>query len=113
MVEAHTESVMLLGRPFSSRGRFDFRRQDITSKVRSLIPIMLRYRLTVCTVGGDFFFFDVLLSVLFCVRHAPPRETNSLHRKLSGTFLLCARLGARIDCRGLFLHYSDQFRRRT
>jgi aarF domain-containing kinase len=28
----------------------------------------------------------------------PPSETYSLNRKLSGAFLMCARLGARVDC---------------
>jgi len=32
----------------------------------------------------------------------PPEETYSLHRKLSGAFLLCARLGSRVRCRELF-----------
>jgi aarF domain-containing kinase len=36
-------------------------------------------------------------------RLAPqPEETYSLHRKLSGAFLLCARLGSRVRCRELF-----------
>ena len=28
----------------------------------------------------------------------PPRETYSLNRKLSGAFLLAARLGAEVEC---------------
>jgi aarF domain-containing kinase len=32
----------------------------------------------------------------------PPVETYSLNRKLSGSFLLCARLGSRVDCMALW-----------
>ncbi len=58
---------------------YDFRDQTITERVRGLIPVMVRERLA-----------------------PPPEETYSLHRKLSGAFLLCARLGARVRCRGMF-----------
>lgn len=53
--------------------------QAITSEIREQIPVMLRHRLT-----------------------PPPRETYSLNRKLSGAFLLCGRLGASVDCRGVW-----------
>lgn len=32
----------------------------------------------------------------------PPNETYSLNRKLSGAFLMCARLGATVDCARLW-----------
>jgi hypothetical protein len=34
---------------------------------------------------------------------APPPETIFLHRKLVGSFLLLARIGARVDARSLAL----------
>jgi aarF domain-containing kinase len=81
MLNAHVESVMTLAEPFMGFAPdiYDFRNQTITERVRNLIPVMIRERLA-----------------------PPPEETYSLHRKLSGAFLLCARLGSRVRCKELF-----------
>ena len=81
MVDAHVTSIITLAEPFmdSSPDVYDFSNQTITERVRDLIPLMLRERLA-----------------------PPPEETYSLHRKLSGAFLLCARLGSRVRCKELF-----------
>nr|KAJ3420702.1 hypothetical protein HK105_005356 [Polyrhizophydium stewartii] len=82
MNAAHINSLQLLSLPFMANGPavYDFRNaSDITQKVRSEIPVMLRERLT-----------------------PPPEESYSLHRKLSGCFLLCNKLGAQIRCRDIF-----------
>ena len=89
MVNAHVDSVMTLAEPFAASAPevYDFRDQSITDRVRALIPIMVRERLA-----------------------PPPEETYSLHRKLSGAFLLCARLGSRVRCRDLFQDALADFR---
>jgi aarF domain-containing kinase len=73
----------VLGEPFSATdnegGSFNFENQTITDRVRTNIGVMLRERLT-----------------------PPPEETYGLHRKLSGAFLLCARLNATVPCQQLF-----------
>ncbi|EFR03462.1 atypical/ABC1/ABC1-A protein kinase [Nannizzia gypsea CBS 118893] len=81
MVNAHVSSITTIAEPFmkSSPEVYDFRDQTITDRVREFIPLMLRERLS-----------------------PPPEETYSLHRKLSGAFLLCARLGSRVRCRDMF-----------
>lgn len=81
MVEAHIDSVLALAEPFNEKAPkvYDFKEQTITQRIKQLIPLMLRERLV-----------------------PPPEETYSLHRKFSGAFLLCARLGSRVKCRDIF-----------
>ncbi len=60
---------------------------DSGSTVARLIPVMLSQRLC-----------------------PPPEESYSLHRKMSGAFLLCAKLGAKINCRVFFDEYRAVYR---
>jgi aarF domain-containing kinase len=81
MVDAHIKSILTLAEPFleSAPEVYDFQDQTITERVKALIPVMLNERLA-----------------------PPPEETYSLHRKLSGAFLLCAKLRSKVRCRDLF-----------
>lgn len=81
MLDAHVASVLTLAEPFmgTSPEVYDFKDQTITDRVRANIGVMVRERLA-----------------------PPPEETYSLHRKLSGAFLLCARLGSRVRTRDMF-----------
>lgn len=79
MKNAHVDSILMLAEPFCAPGDFDFKKQTVSDRVRGNIGLMLRERLT-----------------------PPPEETYGLHRKLSGVFLLCARMGAKVPCSKLF-----------
>ena len=86
MLNAHIDSIMTLAEPFMDTAPdvYDFKNQTITDRVRSNIGLMLRERLV-----------------------PPPEETYSLHRKLSGAFLLCARLKSKIRTKEMFQRAVD------
>lgn len=79
MMTAHVDAVMILGELFSVDGAFDFGKQKTTQKIANLVPVMIAHRLC-----------------------PPPEEIYSLHRKLSGVFLLCYKLDAKVACRPMF-----------
>ena len=79
MQNAHVDAVMILGEPFTQSAPFDFTTQDTTRRIQSILPVMLNHRLA-----------------------PPPEESYSLHRKMSGAFLLCTKLEAKIQCKELF-----------
>lgn len=84
MEEAHVNATMYLGEIYRS-DLFDFANQKTTQKIQELVPTMLAHRL-----------------------RPPPEEIYSLHRKLSGVFLLCSKLKVAINCRKIFLdHYNN------
>ncbi|KAF8322448.1 ABC1-domain-containing protein [Clavulina sp. PMI_390] len=91
MLDAHVQSLVLLGTPFSRSTSqpysFAPSARSLTSQIREQIPFMLKHRLT-----------------------PPPRETYSLNRKLSGAFLLCERLGANVDCRAIWERETAGYR---
>ncbi|GBE87014.1 Protein ABC1 homolog, mitochondrial [Sparassis crispa] len=92
MLDAHVKSMTLLATPFKPDAAQPFafgpgsQWAGITAEIREQIPVMLRYRLT-----------------------PPPRETYSLNRKLSGSFLLAARLNASVNCKVLWDRVVDGY----
>ncbi|XP_053671797.1 atypical kinase COQ8B, mitochondrial [Anopheles nili] len=87
MENAHIDAVLILGEVFSVPGEFEFGRQSTTKKIAALVPVMIAHRLC-----------------------PPPEEIYSLHRKLSGVFLLCARLNAKIDCKPMFREITQNYK---
>ena len=72
--------ILLICEPFRHEGVYDFGRSRVPSRTRDL--------------GFDLAFRKGFL-------RPPPPETVFLHRKLVGSFLLCARIGARVDVHAL------------
>ncbi|KAG5680776.1 hypothetical protein PVAND_010263 [Polypedilum vanderplanki] len=78
MQKAHVDAVMILGEVFNVK-EFDFGAQQTTKRIANLVPVMIEQRLC-----------------------PPPEEIYSLHRKLSGVFLLCFKLKAKFACKPMF-----------
>ncbi|KAL2740638.1 hypothetical protein V1478_000779 [Vespula squamosa] len=88
MENAHVETVMILGQIFQSdQEYFDFGGQDVTKRIQALVPTILNHRLC-----------------------PPPEEIYSLHRKLSGVFLLCAKLNVKMNCRDMFREVYNNYK---
>ncbi|KAF8692474.1 hypothetical protein HU200_039571 [Digitaria exilis] len=85
MLDAHVQAAFIVGVPFSKSGGHDFRANNITHSVSNLGATMLKHRLT-----------------------PPPDEVYSLHRKLSGAFLACIKIGAVVPCREMLFHVYEQ-----
>ncbi|XP_042239831.1 serine-rich adhesin for platelets-like isoform X2 [Homarus americanus] len=79
MEEAHVDAIMILGEAFQEDKPFHFGNQDTTYRIQHLVPVMLSHRMC-----------------------APPEESYSLHRKMSGVFLLCSKLDGVVNCHSLF-----------
>ncbi|KAF8359295.1 coq-8, partial [Pristionchus pacificus] len=86
MEKAHCASTMILGETLASQEPFDFAKQNVTKRIHALIPVMLEHRLT-----------------------SPPEEVYSLHRKLSGSYLLATKLKATVACGPIFRSIYDRY----
>jgi predicted unusual protein kinase regulating ubiquinone biosynthesis (AarF/ABC1/UbiB family) len=82
--EALVDLILLVGEPLRQRGVYDFGASDLAARARA--------------AGFDLAFRQGFL-------RAPPPYTIFLHRKLAGTFLLCAHIRARVDTAGLVEKY--------
>jgi len=85
MLDAHCNSLFAVAAPFAYNGKFDFGSQDVTSVVYQHMPAMMKNRLK-----------------------APPPEVYSLHRKLSGAYLINMKLKARVNVKQLFEEIRTQ-----
>jgi predicted unusual protein kinase regulating ubiquinone biosynthesis (AarF/ABC1/UbiB family) len=83
-VRASIEVIQLVCEPLRHRGRYDFGASGLAARVRAL---------------------SVDLGIRRGLLRAPPADTMFLHRKLVGSFLLLARIGARVDARALVLPF--------
>ncbi|CAN1762414.1 Protein ABC transporter 1, mitochondrial [Linum perenne] len=81
------EAAFVVGMPFAKSGGYDFHANNVTHNLTGLGAKMLKHRLT-----------------------PPPDEVYSLHRKLSGAFLACIKLGAVVPCREMLLDIYDHHR---
>jgi predicted unusual protein kinase regulating ubiquinone biosynthesis (AarF/ABC1/UbiB family) len=77
---AFIEICELFAEPLRHEGPYDFAASDLAQRVRD---------------RG----FEAMTDLHFV---QPPAETLFLHRKLAGSFLLCAHIGASVDCHRLY-----------
>lgn len=92
LIEATTDVILLVCEPLRDGRPYDFAASDLPSRVAALgIDLGLRKGLL----------------------RAPPPETMALHRKLVGTFLALAHIGARVDARALILPLLGRAARRS
>ncbi|XP_073956110.1 ubiquinone biosynthesis protein COQ8, mitochondrial isoform X2 [Choristoneura fumiferana] len=88
MEETHVDTVMIMGEVFTNTsGEFDFGTQRTTRRIQALVPTILSHRLC-----------------------PPPEEIYSLHRKLSGVFLLCSKMKIKMNCRDMFQEIYEQYK---
>jgi len=90
MEAAHVDAVMLLCEVFrKSSEPYDFASQEATRRIQLLVPTVVKNRLC-----------------------PPPEEIYSLHRKLSGVFLLLGKLGVKIECKSMFEEAYETYQKR-
>ena len=86
MMKAHAQAGLVVGEPFRTDAPFDFKGSGIVQRISAHGDTFATQRLT-----------------------PPPKETYSLHRRLSGCYMTCIRLGAVFPCRDLLVTYRELF----
>ena len=84
MLDAHFAAAEAIGEPFSQDGIFNFAETDLTQRVGTILPVFGQERL-----------------------RPPPEDAYALHRKLSGSFMACIKLGAKIECRTILKRHFE------
>ena len=90
MLEAHVDAGLELGRPFQNDRPFDFASSMVSAKIKKHGSTFATERLT-----------------------PPPREVYSLHRRLSGAFMICIKMRARFECRELLKNVREEYIRES
>mmetsp|Transcript_8814 Transcript_8814/g.10544 ORF Transcript_8814/g.10544 Transcript_8814/m.10544 type:complete len:569 (-) Transcript_8814:44-1750(-) len=85
MVNAHIDAGLEVGRPFQRNAPFDFKASKLSTKMSQHGTTFATERLT-----------------------PPPREIYSLHRKLSGAYMTCIKIGAVFTCRDLLINTIEE-----
>ena len=87
MVQAHVDSVLILGDFLRAQEPYDFKKAQVSQRIfRDQIPKIATGRLT-----------------------APPKETYSIHRALMGVFLAATKLEAQIVSYDLWRSVYDKY----
>lgn len=87
-MERALEFIYLVCEPLRTAGPYDFAGEDLLARARELGMDMAMDNLREATL--------------------PPPETMFLHRKLVGSYMICARIGARVDVRRLIWPFLEQ-----
>jgi predicted unusual protein kinase regulating ubiquinone biosynthesis (AarF/ABC1/UbiB family) len=86
--EALVDLILMIGEPLRHEGVYDFGKSRLAGRARDTA-------------------FDLAFRRGFL--RVPPPETIFLHRKLAGTFFLCAHIRARVDANALVRKHLERF----
>lgn len=87
MLDAHVAASFVVGEPFNERSEpYDFGKMNVAARAAKFGATLAKERLC-----------------------PPPKEAYSLHRRLSGAFLICMRLGSRVRARDLLMNVYNSY----